>query len=73
MAGRLNALMYFIGLISKDVFLQNNLERIHLYEFDCWMVAVCENWVISIKLTKRPDNTTYMLHPRSSLLEVTYQ
>jgi hypothetical protein len=50
-----------LAFISKDVFLQNNLERIHLYELDCWMVAVCENWVISIKLMKRPGSTTYML------------
>jgi hypothetical protein len=62
-----------LALISKDVSLQNNLERIHLYEIDCWMVAVCENRVISIKLMKRLRSTTYMLHPRSSLLEVLYQ
>jgi hypothetical protein len=43
--------------------LQNNLERIHLYEIDCCMVTVYENRVISIKLMKRPGSTTYMLHP----------
>jgi hypothetical protein len=52
-----------LALISKDAFLQNNLERIHLYELDCWMVTVCENQVTSIKLMKRPESTTYMLHP----------
>jgi hypothetical protein len=52
-----------LSLIRKDVFLQNNLERIHLYELDCWMVTDCENQVISIKLIKRPESMTYMLHP----------
>jgi hypothetical protein len=52
-----------LALISKNVFLQNNLKRIYLYELDCWMVTVCENWVISIKLMKRPTSMTYMLHP----------
>jgi hypothetical protein len=52
-----------LALISKIVFLQNNLERIHLYEFDYWMVAVYENRVIPIKLMKRPRSTTHMLHP----------
>jgi hypothetical protein len=52
-----------LALISKYVFLQNNLERIRLYEFDCWMVVVYENRVISIKLMKILGNTTYMLHP----------
>jgi hypothetical protein len=59
--------------ISKDVFVQNNLERIHLYKLDCWMVTVCENRVIFIKLMKRAGSMTYMLHPRSSVLEVLYQ
>jgi hypothetical protein len=49
-------------LISKDAFLQNNLERIHLYELDYWMATICENRVISIKLMKRPGSMTYMLH-----------
>jgi hypothetical protein len=61
-----------LALISKDVFLHNNLERIHLYELDCWMVIIYENQVISIKLMKRPESTTYMLHLQSSLLEVMY-
>jgi hypothetical protein len=52
-----------LALISKDVFLQNNLKRMHLYELDCWMIAVCENRVISIKLMKRQGSTNYMLHP----------
>jgi hypothetical protein len=60
-----------LALISEDVFLQMNLERIPLYEPDYWMAAVCENRVISIMLMKRPGSTTYMLHPRSSRLEVT--
>jgi hypothetical protein len=62
-----------LALISKDIFLQNILEIIQLYELDCWMVTACENWVISIKLMKRLGSTTYMLHPQSSLLEVSYQ
>jgi hypothetical protein len=62
-----------LALISKDVFLQNNLERIHLYELDYWMVTICENQVISIKLMKRPASTTYMLYPRGSLMEIMYQ
>jgi hypothetical protein len=62
-----------LALSSKVVFLQNNLKRINLYELDCWMVAVCENRVISIKLIKRPRSTTYMLHPQGSLLEVMNQ
>jgi hypothetical protein len=62
-----------LALISKDVILENVLERIHLYEPDCWTVAVCEIRVISIKLMKRPGSTTYVLQPRSSLLEVKYQ
>jgi hypothetical protein len=62
-----------LALISKDVFMQNNLEIIHLYELECWMIAVCENWVISIKFMKRSRSMTYMLHPRSSLLEISYQ
>jgi hypothetical protein len=45
----------------------------HIYELDYLMVAVYENRVISIKLMKRHGSTTYMLHPRSSLLEVLYQ
>jgi hypothetical protein len=57
---------------TKDVSLHNILKRIHLYESDGWMVAVSENIVISIELMKRPENKTYMFHPRSSLLEVTY-
>jgi hypothetical protein len=39
-----------MALISKDVILQNVLERIHLYEFDRCMVAIQEIWVISKKL-----------------------
>jgi hypothetical protein len=37
------------------------------------MTAVCENRVISIKVMKRLGSTTYMLQPRSSVLEVLYQ
>jgi hypothetical protein len=62
-----------LTLITKNIFMQNNLERIHIYELDCWMVVDCENRAISIKLMKRPESTNYMLHLRSSLLEVTYQ
>jgi hypothetical protein len=62
-----------LALISKDVSLQNNIERIYLYDIDCWMVAVCENRVISIKLMKRSKSMSYMLHPRNSLLEILYQ
>jgi hypothetical protein len=58
---------------SLDVTILSNLERTHLYEVDCWMVAVYENQVISIKPMKGPRSMSYMLHPRSSLLEVTCQ
>jgi hypothetical protein len=57
------ALYIMLPLISKDIFLQNNLERIHISEIDYWMIAVYENRVISIKLMKRLRSTTYMFHP----------
>ena len=42
-------------------------------EPDFWKVTVCETWVISIKLMKRPGTTTNILHQRGSLLEVKYK
>jgi hypothetical protein len=65
-----------VGLWTSALILNWVILRLHrkiMLQLSRVSITIYENWVISIKLTKRSGSTMYMLYPWSSLLEVMYQ